>query len=152
MAADNFVIQPMTVADLPQVLAIEQASFPQPFSENFFRMELELDVARLYVVRDSERVVGYIDYWNVGPEMHVITLAADPAMRKKGIASRLLDFMIQDAKKNPVSLISLDVRESNLAAIALYEKFGFEKMRIRKKYYQDNQEDAVVMDLVIRHE
>lgn len=147
MEGRGFVIEKMRLEDLPQVLAIEQASFPTPFSENLFRMELNLDVARLYVVRQREQVIGYIDYWCLGPEMHVITIAAHPDFRRQGIGSFLIEFMFEDAKKNSVKQISLDVRASNNAAITLYGKFGFRQTGVRKRYYQDNEEDALVMTL-----
>ena len=73
--SDLIKVSKMTQQDLPEVLAIEQTSFPMPFSENMFRTELLLDVASLWVVKIDGRVAGYLDYWKVADEMHVITIA-----------------------------------------------------------------------------
>jgi ribosomal-protein-alanine N-acetyltransferase len=135
----------MKLEDLPQVMAIENVSFPLPFSENLFRMELNLDVARLYVERMDDTIVGYIDYWHVGSEFHVITIATDPECRRRGIGSALMEFMLEDAGRNSVKLITLDVRPSNTEALALYRKYGFEQSGVRKRYYQDNGEDALIL-------
>ena len=79
----EIVIERMKIEDLDQVLAIENVSFPTPFTENLFRMELKLQLAQIYVARGEGKVVGYIDYWNVGHEAHVITIAVHPEWRKK---------------------------------------------------------------------
>ncbi len=137
----------MTEKDLPEVLAIEQASFPMPFSENMFRTELLLDVASLWVVKLEGHVAGYLDYWKVADEMHVITIAVRADCKRKNIASKLIEHMIHDAKQRGVSFISLDVRVSNTPALHLYNKYGFQRTGVRKGYYQDNREDALIMTL-----
>lgn len=147
---DGLLIQKMTEADLPDVLAIEQASFPTPFTLNLFKMEMNLNVAHLFVARQSGRVVGYVDFWRVGPEAHLITIGVDPKARKMGVASQLVSFMLEDLKKNRVESISLDVRPTNAAAMKLYEKFGFRQVGVRKRYYQDNDEDALVLGLTLK--
>lgn len=144
---EGLTIEKMKEEDLPEVLSIENVSFSTPFTENLFRMELKLNVAHLYVVRRDGNVAGYIDYWRVGPEMHLITIAVHPDWRKHKIGSILVEFMLEDARKNSVEQVSLDVRPSNEAAISLYRKFGFEKTGLRKGYYQNNNEDALVLGL-----
>ncbi|QQR80304.1 MAG: ribosomal protein S18-alanine N-acetyltransferase [Deltaproteobacteria bacterium] len=123
--SEPLTVVKMTEKDLPEVLAIEQASFPMPFSENMFRTELLLDVASLWVVKIEERVAGYLDYWKVADEMHVITIAVHQEFKRKNIASKLLEHMIHDARHRKVSFISLDVRVSNTPALHLYNKYGF---------------------------
>lgn len=145
-------IQKMTEADLPEVLAIEQASFPTPFTLNLFKMELNLSVAHLFVARQSGKIVGYIDYWRVGPEAHLITIGVDPHSRKSGVGTELVNHMIDDLKKHRVEVVSLDVRPTNAAALRLYQKFGFRQVGIRKKYYQDNDEDALVLGLTLKED
>ena len=142
-----FVIVPMTVEDLPQVMAIENASFTSPFSENLFRMELNLNIARLFVVKKGEEVLGYIDYWSVEREVHLITIAVHPSFRGRHIGTSLIEWTMQEARKDAVEQISLDVRPSNEPALGLYQKFGFQEVGRRKRYYQDNNEDAVIMSL-----
>ncbi len=141
----------MTEADLPEVLAIENLSFPIPFSEKLYRMELQLEVAHLYVVRSERKIIGYIDFWRIGPEMHVISIAVHPDWRQHGIGGILIDLLIKEGKRHSVEKISLDVRPSNQAGLTLYKKYGFEQVGIRKSYYQDNQEDALLFSLSLNH-
>lgn len=131
--------------DLPQVLAIERESFPLPFSENLFHMELGLNIAHMLVAVEGETVCGYVDFWHVDNEMHVINIAVDQKLRGRGIGAILMDSVLNYAQEQSVDHIYLDVRESNYRAIALYRRFGFEQVDVRKGYYQDNQEDALVM-------
>jgi ribosomal-protein-alanine N-acetyltransferase len=138
-------IERMTEKDLPEVLAIERSSFPIPFSENLFRMELKLKLAQIYVAREEERIVGYIDYWNVGHEIHLITIAVAAAHRRRKTATSLVEQMMKEAKETKVEAVALDVRPSNQAAVSLYRQFGFTEVGVRKNYYQDNNEDALVM-------
>ncbi len=146
---DEVSIQLMMEADLPEVLAIEALSFPIPFTEKLFRMELNLRVARLYVAKEKGKIIGYIDYWNIETEIHVITFAVHPDWRRRQIGSRLLQFMMDDGARSHVKLYTLDVRASNQTAIRLYEKFGFRQTGLRKKYYQDNEEDALIMSCTV---
>lgn len=135
----------MTREDLPEVLAIERASFPLPFSEKLFQMELKLNIAHLLVATQDDEVKGYLDFWHVDTEMHVINIGVSPSSRQLGIGSLLMEYLIDYGKQHKVEHIFLDVRESNKAAIGLYLKFGFEQIDVRKGYYHDNQEDALVM-------
>jgi ribosomal-protein-alanine N-acetyltransferase len=148
----DVVIEKMKESDLAEVMAIEAISFPTPFTLNLFRMELNLNVAHLFVARREGRIVGYIDYWRVGPEIHLITIAVGPDWRNHRIGSRLIEFMLEDARKNRVETVSLDVRPSNAAGLKLYSKFGFRQVGVRKKYYQDNDEDALVLGLSLKEE
>lgn len=142
-------IEKMKLEDLPEVLAIEKASFPIPFSEDLFRMELQLEVAHLSVARWEGKLVGYIDFWRVDAEIYLITIAVHPEWRQKAIGASLMEVMIQEARKDGVLKITLDVRPSNVAGLALYHHYGFEQVGIRKAYYQDNQEDALVLSLAL---
>ena len=152
----NLRILPMTLDHLSAVLEIENLSFPTPFTENLFQMELKLNVAHLYIaltgLETSARIAGYVDFWRVGPEAHLITLGVHPDFRCRGVASRLVQFMIDECRKNQVQVISLDVRPTNEHGRALYAKYGFRQAGLRKKYYQDNGEDALVLNLSLREE
>jgi ribosomal-protein-alanine N-acetyltransferase len=148
---DEIKIEKMVEADLPEVMAIENVSFPTPFSINLFRMELNLGVAHLWIARKEQKVVGFIDYWRVGPEVHLITIAVHPEFRNQKIASLLIEKMIHEAKAGHAELINLDVRPSNEKGLKLYRKYGFEQVGYRKKYYQDNHEDALVMSLSLEN-
>lgn len=138
-------IHPASREDLGEILAIEQASFPNPFTRDLFEVELRLKIAHLLVLKRGETVVGYMDFWHVADEMHLINIAVHPEKRRQGIATLLMDHLIAYAQEKGVRVIFLDVRVSNGSAIALYEKYGFKSAGVRKGYYKDNQEDAVVM-------
>lgn len=148
----DVAIERMKESDLAEVMAIETVSFPTPFTLNLFRMELNLNVAHLFVALCEGRIVGYIDYWRVGPEIHLITIAVHPDWRNHRIGSRLIEFMLADARRNRVETVSLDVRPSNAAGLRLYSKYGFRQVGVRKKYYQDNDEDALVLGLSLKEE
>lgn len=139
-------IRKATRSDIGEILAIERASFTHPFSRKLFLTELCLSMARLHVIRQAGRVVGYIDFWKVGPEIHLINVAVDPRLRRQGIGLELMEFLLQTARREAAQEIYLDVRVSNVAAVALYRRCGFKKTGGRKKYYADG-EDAVVMQL-----
>lgn len=147
---DDYLIQKMAESDLPEVLAIETASFPTPFTINLFRMELNLNVAHLFVIRKEAKVIGYVDFWRVGPEVHLITIGVHPDFRRRGVGTKLIEFMLGEARKNRVETVSLDVRPSNAAGLKLYEKFGFRQAGVRRRYYQDNDEDALVLSLHLK--
>lgn len=136
----------MARGDLPQVMAIERVSFPLPFSENLFQMELGLQIAHLMVAKEQGRVVGYLDFWHVDHEMHVINIAVHPDRRRQGIGTLMMQYLLDYRDRHGAEQIYLDVRKSNHAAIALYKRFGFRKIDVRKGYYQDNEEDALVME------
>ncbi len=136
---------PMTLDHLPHVLEIERASFVDSYSIDIFKEELRLDIAFPKVLFDEDQMVGFVDYWLVKDEIHLINIAVDPVFRKRGYGSKLLTHLDEVAHEHEVAKIFLDVRKSNAEAIHLYEKFGYKTIKVRKKYYSDNQEDAFVM-------
>lgn len=138
-------IRPMLLSDLDQVVPIEDVSFPSPWSRELFEAELKRSMARYFSALEAGRVVGYMGYWEVPGEAHVITLAVDPGARRRGVARALIDHCLRYAALRGATLATLEVREGNIAGRSLYEKAGFRTVAIRKKYYQDNQEDAIVM-------
>ena len=133
-----------TAGQIDAILKIERASFPNPFSRELFVTELKLSMAHLHVAMRAGEVVGYIDFWEVGPELHLINIAVRPELRRQGIGSAMMEFLLRYAQRKAFE-IYLDVRASNAGAIALYERFGFKPSGVRKGYYRDNGEDAVVM-------
>lgn len=139
------IFRPMLAADLDQVTAIEQVSLPSPWSKELFEAELKRDQARYFVAEEDGQIAGYMGYWEAPQEAHIINLAVAPDHRKKGLGERMMDHCLEFARKKGAELATLEVRESNEAAKRLYEKCGFIVVAIRKKYYSDNQEDAIVM-------
>lgn len=142
-------IFPMILEDLPEVLKIEEVSFPRPFSRGLFETELQLAIAHLYSAKENNQLVGYIDFWDSGQEIHLINIAVDPGRRHHGVGTRLMETLMDYAKRKRTREIYLDVRVSNQSAIRLYEKFGFKPVSVRKGYYQDNNEDALLMTHVL---
>jgi len=135
----------MLLSDLDAVVRIEEVSFPSPWSRELFEVELKRSMARYFVADRDGEVLGYLGYWEVPQEAHLITLAVSPRARRQGVARAILQFGMEKAKGDGAILATLEVRISNEAGKALYEGAGFRPVAIRKKYYQDNQEDAVVM-------
>jgi ribosomal-protein-alanine N-acetyltransferase len=143
----------MTLDDLPAVMEIDRLSFALPWSERSFRFELTgNDAAHLLVaempVGGEQRIAGFLGYWLLVDEMHISTLAVHPEMRGQGIGEQLLEAGLVQAWLQGAEMSTLEVRPSNKAAIALYSKYGFELVGRRRAYYQDNNEDALLMTLV----
>ena len=142
--------RPMRVEDVDAVLVIERLSFPLPWSrESFIREIREIDNSRLLVVTEDEEagadLMGYACWWEVVDECHITNFAVAPAHRRKGVADVLLGRILEDAKGRGLLRATLEVRLGNAAAIALYEKWGFTAAAMRRRYYPDNSEDALVM-------
>jgi ribosomal-protein-alanine N-acetyltransferase len=135
----------MLSVDLDQVVEIEKASMPSPWSKELFEEELKREMARYFVIEEDHRVAGYMGYWEAPQEAHIINLAIAPFFRNRGLGQKMVQYCLEFATKRGAGLATLEVRESNESAKRLYEKCGFRNIAIRKKYYQDNQEDAIVM-------
>ncbi len=139
----------MRHGDLGGVLEIERLSFPEPWSRAQFERELSNPVSCQFVASvDAESggiVAGYIIFWIVYGEAHILNIAVHPAFRRRGIAKELLSHSLDHMRFVGVSEVYLEVRRSNEAALSLYRGFGFEKVFVRRNYYGD--EDAVVMRL-----
>jgi len=142
-----YIIERMKEGDLPGVLKIEQVSFPTAWSERMFRNELRSPLSRNLVARNSSdrTIAGYINFWVFAGEVHLNNVAVDPDLRGRGIGSLLIEQMIAIARDERAFWLTLEVRPSNLAAISLYEKFGFRVRGVRPRYYTDTLEDAFIM-------
>ncbi len=136
-------IRPLTYADLPQVVAIERRSLPTPWSLAMFVLELSKpDGACMAAVQDG-RLAGYVICSRYDDVWHVMSVAVDPARRRQGIATTLLERIFDQVGHD--ARVTLEVRPSNVGAIALYERLGFLAAGSRRRYYQDNGEDALIM-------
>lgn len=150
--AISLTIREMSVADLPVVLEIDQLSFPIPWSERTYRFELsEYRDSNLHVAEVNEdgmkRIVGYIGYWFILDEAHISTIAVHPEFRQLGIAEKMLRTALTEIREKGTLIVTLEVRKSNEAAVLLYQKFGFDIVGTRPRYYRDNNEDAHIMAL-----
>lgn len=141
------IIRKATTNDLKALKEIEDESFLNPFKEKDLLYELsENPVSEFLVaVDESDNVIGFIDYWITFDSATIDQIAVKKSMRNQGFASFLLENCIQSLKESgEVSFLTLEVRKSNLQAIGLYKKFGFEKVTIKENYYDDG-EDAIYM-------
>ena len=137
-------IRRLTYADLPQVIAIERRAFPTPWSLAMFVLELSKPSGICLAALVEDRVVGYLVCSRYDVVWHVMNVAVDPARRREGIATALLERLFDQADQ-PGEQYTLEVRLSNDPAIALYERFEFESAGVRPGYYHDNKEDALIM-------
>ena len=169
-----YAIRPMTLADVPQVTAIEKEAFPGQWPATPFRRELANNRMARYLVayevgtsytppppdrclwgrlkslffpspsstRETDLIVGFVGMWFVVDEAHIITIAVRESQRRRGIGELLLAAAVELAQEKDEELVTLEVRASNTAAQALYEKYGFRKVGVRRRYYTDDGEDA----------
>jgi len=139
-------VGPMTAADISAVVEIEQRSFPTPWPRDAYYHELDHNRTAVYLVaRRDDIIVGYAGMWVVMDEAHITTIAVDPPSRGQGIGERLLIALIEKAAERGARWLQLEVRRSNTAAQNLYRKYGFRDVGVRRHYYSDNGEDALVM-------
>lgn len=140
-------IDEMTVEDVNEVCEIEKASYGEHhWSKDSFYSEVSNNIARYYVAKDEDNnVLGYIGSWFIIEEAHITNVSVSPEHRKKSIGEALLAHVIQQCYKEKIKYITLEVRVSNEPAIKLYEKYQFKSLGTRKHYYQDNNEDALIM-------
>ncbi len=145
---DNIVIEDMKEADLDEVMEIENEAFSDPWTYDMFHAEIFNSLSHLWVVRDfSGKLIGYICFWRVVDEAHILNIAVQEYHRRKGIARNILLFSIDYWKKDGVKTVFLEVRRSNMAAQELYVNLGFNVIVNRRKYYKNPVEDALVMAL-----
>jgi [ribosomal protein S18]-alanine N-acetyltransferase len=137
-------ISRLTYGDLPQVIAIERRAFPTPWSLAMFVLELSKPSGVCLSARRDGRMVGYVVCSRYDTVWHIMNVAVDPDERRTGVATALLTALLERVGDRRARF-TLEVRQSNLAAIALYEGFGFRTAGLRRRYYQDNGEDALIM-------
>ncbi|WP_306010571.1 ribosomal protein S18-alanine N-acetyltransferase [Bacillus sp. MMSF_3328] len=136
----------MAEEDIDQVLVIEHKSFTLPWSRDAFINELTKNQFAVYLVlEDDDAVIGYCGAWIVVDEAHVTNIAVLPEYRGKKLGEALMKKMMEAAKELGAVTMTLEARVTNIAAQSLYRKLGFQNGGIRKNYYTDNQEDAIVM-------
>lgn len=153
MSSPAIQIRPMQIEDIEQVVAIDRLSFSMPWPANSYRFELlENKTSHVWVAEcigenHPSRIVAMIVVWQIVDEAHIATIAVHPQFRRQGIGKYLLAFALKDASLQGMRTATLEVRAGNLAAQVLYKQFGFVIEGVRPRYYQDNQEDALVMTI-----
>ncbi|MDQ1148014.1 ribosomal-protein-alanine N-acetyltransferase [Bacillus sp. SORGH_AS 510] len=143
---DSFVFRYMRDEDIDQVLEVEHASFTTPWSREAFYNELHNNKFAVYIVlEDDNKIIGYCGTWVVIDEAHVTNVAIMPGYRGKKLGEALMTKLMSVAREMGARSMTLEVRVTNHIAQSLYRKLGFQDGGIRKNYYSDNQEDALVM-------
>ncbi|MBI6873188.1 ribosomal protein S18-alanine N-acetyltransferase [Clostridium aciditolerans] len=131
---------------IDSVLVIDTLCFPTPWSRESFQKEIENNkFARYIVAKKGEVVIGYAGMWLILDEGHITNIAVHPEYRGIGAGKLLLEALIEICKIESINSITLEVRKSNIVAQSLYKKYGFVEEGIRKEYYGDNREDAIIM-------
>jgi ribosomal-protein-alanine N-acetyltransferase len=138
--------------DLDPILEIEEASFNNPTTREWYERELERpEVCFIYVLRTPDsRTAAFCAFWRVADQAHINNLAVRPELRRRGVGSRLLQAVIAEARELGAATLTLEVRQSNIAAQRLYLRAGFREEAIRKSYYTQPVEDALVLSLKIK--
>ena len=143
-----FAVVPLTEAHLPRAAELERLCFSLPWPEEALRRALT-DPAQYWLAAVADgRLMGYAGMQTVLDEGYIDNVAVDPAFRRRGAASALLRGLVDEARRRELAFLTLEVRESNTGAIALYEKFGFKPVGRRRYYYEKPKEDAILMTLI----
>ena len=138
-------IRRMEEKDIPGILRIEEICFSRPWSEKSIRESFSSGLYYFYVAASGDEPIGYAGAYLTGDELNIANIAVFPLWRKRGIASALLEELIRLAAGRHLYGITLEVRQSNEAALALYRKYGFEQSGRRKNYYDNPTEDALIL-------
>lgn len=138
----------MEPSDLPEVMAIEMLSFPNPWHESTFRGEIQhrpISFPLVVVHQALNRVIGYIIFWVIAEEAQINNIAVHPDFRRLGVGEQVLRQVIAQLRTSGVTMVTLEVRPSNIGAQTLYRKLGFRMIGLRKGYYTNPPEDAFVL-------
>jgi [ribosomal protein S18]-alanine N-acetyltransferase len=143
------IIRRMDTNDIDRIMKIERKSFVAPWSRTMFEEIIFSPISRGLVIEHNNIIVGYLVFYTVYVEAHIMNLAVNPEERKQGYARQMLDLVLKFFRENNISECYLEVREHNRDAQRLYEHFGFEVIGRRKEYYPETGEDALVMQLFL---
>lgn len=141
----NIEILPLTESLIEDVYIISKLSFTIAWSKDSIKKELDNKFARYIVVKQNNKIVGFAGMWNIVGEGHITNIAVHPKYRGIGLGNTVVKALLDICEKEKVCAITLEVRKSNIPAQNLYKKFGFVEEGIRKAYYMDNKEDAIIM-------
>ena len=143
---ESITVRPMVMTDVDGVMAVEHDSFLTPWSRSAFEEELAQNrLARYIVAVENDEIVGYAGTWLVINEAHVTNVAVSGQRRREGIGRLLMQNLMELARDNDMESMTLEVRVSNAAARHLYEQLGFVEAGIRKNYYSETKEDALIL-------
>ena len=138
-------VRPMSIEDCEQVAAIEAASFSMPWSLKAFRETVQKANFRYFIAEEEGEILGYCGFLYVLDEAEIPNVCVKASARRKGVGRQMMNALIEEARKLGMAVLYLEVRESNTAARGLYERLGFEENGIRKNFYEQPVENAVLM-------
>lgn len=142
----DIILREMRLEDLDDVLQIEEKTFSDPWSRKSFEMEITENLLSTNIVAQyQEKIIGYAGMWTIIDEGHITNIAVDEEYKGRSVGNYLLMGLIKQCKNNEIYKITLEVRKSNVVAINLYKKHGFVEAGIRKDYYINEKEDAIIM-------
>lgn len=142
----DVIIRQATVDDVDDIYEIERLCFSEPWSRDSMVYELSENPRAFYIAAELDgKVVGYAGLWWIGDEGHITNVAVRPGYRNRHIGNGIIQVMIDFTTQEGIMHHTLEVRRSNQPAINLYEKFGFVVEGVRKEYYANNKEDALIM-------
>ena len=139
------MIRNMTAGEVPLVAGLEAVCFNDPWSERSVASELDNQLSLWLVAMEGKRLAGYVGSQTVMGETDMMNIAVDPEFRRRGIAGQLVDALVAELKTRQSHCLTLEVRASNEPARALYEKLGFQQVGLRKNYYRNPKEDALIL-------
>lgn len=142
---NNLTIEEMKENDIDGVFEVEKNCFEDYWSKDSFKKELSNNLAKYLVAKIDNKVVGYVGIWFVVDEGHITNVAVHEDYRGQKIGDHLIKELVQVCKNNKIISMTLEVRASNVVAQNLYKKYGFKMAGIRKEYYSNNKEDAIIM-------
>lgn len=145
---ESYFLRRMTESDLSFVMEIENLSYPNPWHLSSFKGEIEnRPISNPYVIiyRPLEKIIGYVIYWHIRNEVQISNIAISPEYRQMGVGEGVLRKVLVDIRQKGAEFVFLEVRPSNLSARRLYEKLGFTMLGLRRGYYRNPSEDAIVM-------
>jgi len=143
--SDDFRIEDVTRDDLEQIMVIEVEAFPTPWHIDSLQSSLERDSTLFLAMKSSATIIAYSLSYIVADELHLLKIAVDEEYQRRGLGTRLLAETMARGRQRGVEIVWLEVRPTNSAALALYRRAGFEQSFIRKNYYTDTGEDALIL-------
>jgi len=146
---DVVIASPMSESDLPETVEIEQTTIYSPWSRDMFLAEIERQNPGLIVFKVENRLIGYLCFWKVMDEAHLLNVSLRVDFRGKGLGKFIMDYLENTCRQIGLSKILLEVAETNHLAIKLYKKCGFVKVGLRKGFYQETGDDAILMEKFI---
>jgi ribosomal-protein-alanine N-acetyltransferase len=141
----------MGICDVVEVAAMEKAVFSDPWSADSFLAEVERnrDVGYPMVIRSEGELIAYAVVWFIVDEIHIGNIAVRPDRHRQGLGALLMNHILDEGRRRSMAFATLEVRPSNAQALALYRRFGFREVAIRKNYYHDDSEDALVLSYAL---